>query len=264
MPKLWAVGHRRGHVTSSDYVTDRFDSRLLGLLVAVTGIVATVPYIALQMFGIEVVLGQMGVPVVGALVIAFLVLAVFTYVSGLRAPALIAIAKDILIWTAVLVAIVYIPTRLGGYGAIFSHVPHAKLVLTRPAYVPFTTLAVGSALALFLYPHALMSVLAWMPQGVLALIAALLVGWSVRWGLIAGWAVGIGLGTLMLAQEKFAVTTFPLAGPNWQVYIALAAFIANLLVAVAGSLVARLVGLRSRTRLSEADFDAGSRPTVHA
>ena len=61
MPKLWAVGHRRGHVTSSDYVTDRFDSRLLGLLVAVTGIVATVPYIALQMFGIEVVLGQMGV-----------------------------------------------------------------------------------------------------------------------------------------------------------------------------------------------------------
>src|SRR5207237_10714242 len=105
MPKLWAVGHRRGHVTSSDYVTDRFDSRFLGLLVAVTGIVATIPYIALQMFGIEVVLGQMGVPVTGALVIAFLVLAVFTYVSGLRAPALIAIAKDILIWTAVLVAI---------------------------------------------------------------------------------------------------------------------------------------------------------------
>src|SRR5438105_2111959 len=114
MPKLWAVGHRRGHVTSSDYVTDRFDSRFLGLLVAITGIVATIPYIALQMFGIEIVLAQMGVPVVGALVIAFMILAVFTYVSGLRAPALIAIAKDVLIWTAVLIAIVYIPIKLGG------------------------------------------------------------------------------------------------------------------------------------------------------
>src|SRR5919205_840093 len=48
MPKLWQVARNRGYVTASDYVKDRFDSRLLALLIAITGIVATMPYIALQ------------------------------------------------------------------------------------------------------------------------------------------------------------------------------------------------------------------------
>src|SRR5919109_1075687 len=94
MPKLWRVAKNRGYVTAADYVKDRFDSRLLALLVAITGIVATMPYVALQIFGIAVVIHQMGVNVDAALVTSFLVLAVFTYVSGLRAPALIAFVKD--------------------------------------------------------------------------------------------------------------------------------------------------------------------------
>src|SRR5207237_6550549 len=102
----------------------------------------------------------------------------------------------------------------------------------------------------------------WILQTLPAVFLSLYVRWLDRWAVAAGWAVGIGLGTLMLAEEKFAVTTFPLAGSSWQVYIALAAFIANLAVAVGGSLVARRVGLRSRTRLTEADFHAGPRPTV--
>ena len=84
MPRLWRVAKERGHVTPADFVRDRFDSRFLALLIAVTGIVATMPYIALQIYGIQVVIAQMGVPIEAALIIAFLVLAVFTYVSGLR------------------------------------------------------------------------------------------------------------------------------------------------------------------------------------
>src|SRR5229473_566 len=52
MPKLWQVSRNRGYVTASDYVKERFDSRLLALAIALTGIVATMPYIALQIFGI--------------------------------------------------------------------------------------------------------------------------------------------------------------------------------------------------------------------
>src|SRR3954468_5675440 len=116
MPRLWQVARNRGYVTASDYVRDRFDSRFLALLVAITGIVATMPYIALQMYGIEGVIGQMGIPVEVSLVIAFAVLALFTYVSGLRAPALIAVVKDLLIWITVIVAVIYIPYKLGGFG----------------------------------------------------------------------------------------------------------------------------------------------------
>src|ERR671921_1408454 len=59
--RLWSVSHVRGFVTPADFVRTRFDSPLLALLIAITGIVATMPYIALQLVGIETVLKTMGV-----------------------------------------------------------------------------------------------------------------------------------------------------------------------------------------------------------
>ncbi len=184
-PKLWQVAHNRGHITAADFVKDRFDSRLLALLVAITGIVATMPYIALQMFGMQLVLAQMGLDVHISLIVAFVILAAFTYVSGLRAPALIALVKDTLIWAAVIIAIIYIPIKLGGYGAIFSHVPAAKLTL-KPALFPyFSTLALGSAFALFLYPHAITGIFSSRSQAVLRRNSAFLPAYSFMLGLIA-------------------------------------------------------------------------------
>src|SRR5436190_23128294 len=94
LPKLWTVARQSGYVTPADFVRDRFDSSSLALLVAVTGILATMPYIALQMYGIEVVIAQMGIPIDISLIVAFAILAIYTYTSGLRAPALIAVVKD--------------------------------------------------------------------------------------------------------------------------------------------------------------------------
>src|SRR5438132_10848495 len=79
MPKLWQVAKNLGHITPGDYVRDRFKSPLLALLIAITGIVATMPYIALQIFGIQVVIAQMGVNIEISLVVAFVVLALYTY-----------------------------------------------------------------------------------------------------------------------------------------------------------------------------------------
>ena len=96
-------------------------------MIALTGILATMPYIALQLVGIEVVLEVMGIGAEDAnwfvehlpLFIAFVVLAAYTYSSGLRAPALIAFVKDTLIYIVIFVAIIYLPTQLGGWDAIF-------------------------------------------------------------------------------------------------------------------------------------------------
>lgn len=91
-PKLWSIAKRHGYVTAADFVHARYNSRMLALAIAVTGIVATVPYIALQLVGIEVVIGALGFSTQGLLgdlplmIIAFAILAAYTYTSGLRAP----------------------------------------------------------------------------------------------------------------------------------------------------------------------------------
>ena len=194
--RLWHVCHKHGYITAGDFVRGRFDNRWLALAVTVTGIVATMPYIALQLVGIQVVIGALGISGTGLmgdipLIIAFVILAAFTYSSGLRAPASIAIVKDILIYITAIAAVVVIPMQLGGYAKIFAAVPSAKLILAAPsagttgAYSAYSTLALGSALALFLYPHSLTGILSASSGQAIRRNAAMLPGYSLMLGLLA-------------------------------------------------------------------------------
>jgi len=198
--RLWSVSHRHGFVTPADFVRTRFDSPLLALLIAITGIVATMPYIALQLVGIEAVLKTMGVTGDSALarhapiIVAFAILAAYTYQSGLRAPALIAFVKDTLIYIVILVAVLYLPYKLGGWGSIFddaaakfqaSPAPNDGLTLNANNQLQYVTLALGSALALFLYPHSITGVLASKNRNVIKRNMSALPAYSLLLGLIA-------------------------------------------------------------------------------
>jgi solute:Na+ symporter, SSS family len=198
MPRLWAVAHRHGYVTPADFVRGRYESRTLSTAIAFTGLLATMPYIALQLVGIQYVLGAMGVGGDWPLVIAFAILAAYTYQSGLRAPALIAVVKDTMIYITIITAIVVITHKLGGFGAIFDAADKALPHKTGPtgspgALIPgvakaqtaYATLALGSALALFLYPHALTGVLASGSANTIRRNAAILPAYSFVLGLLA-------------------------------------------------------------------------------
>ncbi|MBV8911013.1 MAG: sodium:solute symporter, partial [Gammaproteobacteria bacterium] len=195
-PRLWQVCHRHGYITAADFVRGRFGNRWLALAITLTGIVATMPYIALQLVGIQVVVGALGIYGSGfaadlPLLIAFAILAAFTYSSGLRAPASIAIVKDLLIYFTAFVAAIAIPIELGGFGRIFAAVPSAKLLLATPgahttgAYGAYATLALGSALALLLYPHSITAILSASSGLAVRRNAALLPGYSLMLGLLA-------------------------------------------------------------------------------
>ncbi len=190
--RLWSVSHRHRFVTPADFVRARFGSSTLALLVALTGIVATMPYIALQLVGIAAVLQAMGVSGHLPLIIAFGILAAYTYRSGLRAPALIAFVKDSLIYLVIIAAVIYIPYQLGGWGAIFDAADQkfaatgkGSLVLPDRMQVSYITLAFGSALALFLYPHSVTGVLASRNRDVIKRNMAALPAYSLLLGLIA-------------------------------------------------------------------------------
>jgi SSS family solute:Na+ symporter len=204
-PRLWSVCREHGYVTPADFVRGRYGSRGLALAVAATGILATMPYIALQLVGIQAVLTVMGVGSSSnsflkdlPLLIAFVVLAAYTYLSGLRAPALTAFIKDALVYVAIIVAVLYIPTRLGGWSHIFgaasTHLastnpktgkPFGALITTPAGEWAYATLALGSALALFMYPHAITGVLATRRRDVIRRNMAILPAYSLVLGLVA-------------------------------------------------------------------------------
>jgi solute:Na+ symporter, SSS family len=263
IPRLWSVCRVHNYITPADFIRGRFGSRSLSLAMAFTGILALMPYIALQLVGINAVLTVMGVGTTSTntflkdlpLIIAFLVLALFTALSGLRAPTLIAFVKDTLVYLMIIVAIFYIPTRLGGWGHIFSvadahmtaispktHKPTGVFIPTSgESQLAFATLALGSACALFCYPHAITATLATKRRDVIKRNMSLLPLYSIMLGFIAL------LGYMALADKTTAGNVKKSGGnaqlavpflfqhmyPSWFTGIAFAAIIIGALVPAA-------------------------------
>ena len=203
--RMWSVAHRHGYVTTADIVQGRYGTRSLSLAVAVTGILATMPYIALQLVGIQAVLEVVGLGGNSLLakdlplLIAFAVLAAYTYSSGLRAPAMIAFVKDTLIYLVIAVAIIYLPLKFGGWVGIFD-AAQAKMAAPSAAnpavptgvFIPgplqhwaYASLALGSALALFMYPHCVTATLSSKDRSTGRRNAAILPAYSLLLGLLA-------------------------------------------------------------------------------
>ncbi|TQK51967.1 SSS family solute:Na+ symporter [Streptomyces sp. SLBN-118] len=246
LPRLWSVSHKHGYVTTSDFVRGRWGSKGLSLAVAVTGILATMPYIALQLVGIQAVLDVMGVGGGEAtnwfvkdlpLLIAFGVLAAYTYSSGLRAPALIAFVKDTLIYIVIAVAIIYIPVKLGGFDDIFAKAgdafaqinpatdkPRGALAPAEAGQWGYATLALGSALALFMYPHSITATLSSRSRDVIRRNTTILPLYSLMLGLLAllgfmAIAAGVKVKNGQLAIPQLFENMFP----DWFAGVAFAA-----------------------------------------
>jgi SSS family solute:Na+ symporter len=247
MPRLWAVSRVHGLVTTADFVRLRYGSHHLASAVAFTGIVSLMPYIALQFTGIEAVLAQMGITGDTALmrtapmVIAFAGVAAFTYTAGLRAPALIAFAKDVMIYIVVITAVIALPHHFGGYHNIFSlastHFAQQKsgsIVLQPSGYGAYATLALGSALAAFMYPHTVTSVLASSSAKSIRKNAVLLPTYTVLLGLLALLGiVGAAAGLHLHSSKDVVPVLFTIAFPRWFLGFSFAAIAVAALVPAA-------------------------------
>ena len=177
---------------------------MLALAVAITGILATMPYIALQLVGIQAIIDTIGIGGNGnafvrdlPLLIAFAVLAAYTYSSGLRAPAMIAFVKDSLIYLVIAVAIIYVGVHIGFHHLFESaqtkmatknpktHAATGVFVPAKNNYWAYATLALGSAMALFMYPHSMTAVLSGRSRNVIRRNASILPTYSLMLGLLA-------------------------------------------------------------------------------
>src|ERR1700712_3234162 len=231
MPKLWHAAAKAGHVTAGDVVFGRYKSRPLEFAVALTGVVATMPYIALQLVGMEVVIKALGLTGELPLAAAFVILALYTYKAGLRAPALIAFVKDLMIYIVVLVAVVMVPMKLGGYAHVFDVASAAYAakksggLLLKPAqYLPYATLALGSAMAAFMYPHTLTGIFAARSADTIRKNAVFLPAYTVLLGLIALLGYMAYAANLHIASNNDVVPAlFNALFPSWFAGFAFAA-----------------------------------------
>ena len=123
-----------------------------------------------------------------------MILAAYTYSSGLRAPAVIAIVKDIMLYVMVLAALIVLPLKLGGYAHVFEvanhalsmHSPAGTVMLKPTQFLGYSTCwRLGSAVALMLYPHTATAVLSAQSANVVRRNAAMLPAYSFLLGLIA-------------------------------------------------------------------------------
>jgi SSS family solute:Na+ symporter len=242
MPKLWQIAHARNHITAADFVHGEYGGKLLPAAVALTGIVATMPYIALQLVGMQVVIKGLGVTGELPLVVAFVILAAYTYASGLRAPAMIAFVKDIMIYIVVIAAIWLIPAKLGGYGAVFDAADKfftakggATGITLKPSqFTAYASLALGSALAAFMYPHTMTAVLSSSSARTVRKNAIFLPAYTLLLGLIAllGY-MAIAAGVKVHSASDVVPALFGTLFSSWFVGFAAAAIAISALVPAA-------------------------------
>ncbi|MGW4029580.1 sodium:solute symporter family protein [Streptomyces sp. NPDC004838] len=220
LPRLWSVAKAGGYVTVADFVRGRYGSPPLALAVALTGILATMPYLALQLLGIRAVLEAGGLnPSAAAtsdlaMIVLFAGLAVATYRHGLRAPTVISGFKGAAVFASVLAMVWLVLDTFGGPGRVFDDAAgrlaaqgggEAALLLTADQQPAFATLALGSALALLMYPHVLTVAFAASGPATLRKVCVGLPAWTAvlaLFGLLGIAAVAAGVRTPVGAAES--------------------------------------------------------------
>jgi len=193
LPRLWETAARYGCLTPADLVKLRTGSGVLALAVALTGILATMPYVALQLLGLQALLEVLGVPPEGgrgdlglALVTGLLVIAVFR--RGLRAATVAAVLKAALLFPTTVLVVWAATAQSPGTASVFETAGRrlsdkgGALLLDDGLATAYVSLAVGSALALVVYPHVITAAFSARSPDVLRRACIVLPAWTALLG----------------------------------------------------------------------------------
>ncbi len=139
-PAMWRAGKERGLLTGADFFETSYNSRALGVAIALLQFVMIVPYVALQLSGLQILLQIAGYGAYNATIstsVAFVILALFVFTAGLRGTAWASIVKDVFVLAAVTFAGIAIPIRFFGSPASMFD----RIVQTHPhmLVLPFGT-----------------------------------------------------------------------------------------------------------------------------
>lgn len=126
LPEVWRIGKERGLLTAPDFFQARYNSKTLTTCVAVLQFLLIIPYVTLQLTGVQIVLSIAGYGHYNATIavaVAFALIVLFTFTAGLHGAAWASIVKDVLVLGAVIFAGIALPLHFfGSFGTLFSGV----------------------------------------------------------------------------------------------------------------------------------------------
>lgn len=169
LPAVWQVAKDRNLLTGADFFADRYSSRALGVGVAAMQFITIVPYVTLQLSGLQTLLhlaGYGGIDGIAAACVAFLLIAGFVFTAGLRGTAWASLIKDALVLAAVAFAGIFIPIRFFGSPAgaidrVLAAHPHMLTLppLTAPhGGIWYVTTVLLTSIGFFMGPHTMNAV----------------------------------------------------------------------------------------------------------
>lgn len=130
LPEVWRIGKERQLLTSPDFFQARYGSKVLTTGVAILQFLLIIPYVTLQLTGVQIVLSIAGYGHYNATVAvaaAFALIVIFTFTAGLHGAAWASIVKDALVLGAVIFAGIVLPLHfLGSFGTLFDRVMAAS------------------------------------------------------------------------------------------------------------------------------------------
>jgi SSS family solute:Na+ symporter len=124
-PRYWLVGRRFGFVTPSEMLGARYGSRLLAGLVAVLSCVFLIPYSAVQLMGIGLLLSGItngAIPVGAGILVGAVIAATWTLMAGLRSVAWTDAVQSVLIMGSALLALWFVVDAIGGAGVFMGRI----------------------------------------------------------------------------------------------------------------------------------------------
>jgi SSS family solute:Na+ symporter len=162
LPAVWGYARRHKLVSQPDFFAHKYGSQALGVLVALVGVIALVPYLVLQFTGLGVIVEAASYGTIHksvSVLIGAAVVTLYVIISGIRGSAWVSIIKDTLIILVVLFLGIYLPVHYaGGIGGMFAAIDKAKpgflaFAASGKSVAWFVSTVLLTACGFFMWPH---------------------------------------------------------------------------------------------------------------
>lgn len=167
-PRTYRMGRRYKYITQAQLVSDRFESRALSALLAIISILAFIQYIALQLKGMAYVLNVTTDGLIpfwlGALV-AYGVVLVYVFTSGVRGVAWTNVLQGLLMLTMAWILGLWLPFKFhGGITSMFTKIaeldPTHLIIGPKMSWAAYSSALIVSILGFTMWPHLFMKAFA--------------------------------------------------------------------------------------------------------